>query len=172
MRARAMVGALVLLMLEARTGGTVPPGPVLVTMDAERFEIAAEGNTVSGRRRAPVPYASLSAIATAVQTEQPLPAAVRLVRVAPPQVLDYVFCVTDDGGLVVGEQVRTLDALGRYLFTGGSIKRAYPALEATAPWTWIVDIPLGREVTLTLEVKATSATWPVRAVTVTPRLTP
>lgn len=175
MRARGWVAvaALALVVLQAPRGAAVAPPPVQVTMDADRFDIAAEGNTVTGRRRAPVPYDSLSTLASAVAREQPLPAAVRLIRSAPPQVVDYVFCVTDEGVLVVGEQVRTLElSSNRYVFTEGSIKRAYPALEATAPWTWIVDIPLGREVTLTLEVRAMTAAWPVRGVAVTPSLTP
>jgi hypothetical protein len=141
-------------------------------MDAERFEISAEGNSVTGVRRAPVPYESLTALAAAVGQSRPLPASARLLRSAPPQMIDYVFCVTEDGALVVGQQVRTLDVgSGQYVFTQGDIKRAYPALEATVPWTWMVDIPLGREVALTLELRAMSASWPVRAVSVTPRVT-
>jgi hypothetical protein len=172
-RGWATTAALAFVILDAPRGAAVRPLPVQVSMDAEQFDISAEGNTVTGRRHAPVPYESLSVMASAVAGERPLPAAVRLVRSTPPQIVDYVFCVTDDGLLVVGEQVRTLQLpSSRYVFTEGTIKRAYPALEATAPWTWIVDIPLGREVTLTLEVKAMMAQWPVRAVAVTPRLRP
>ena len=173
MRGWGITAAFALVTLVASTGAAMPPGPVTVTMDGDRFDILAEGNAVTGRRRAPVPYTSFGMVADAVRSEQPLPAAVRVTRANPPQVIDYVFCVTDDGVLVIGEQVRTLDGpSGRYVFTEGLIKRAYPALEATAPWTWIVDIPLGREITLTLEVKAMTATWPVRALAVTPSVTP
>jgi hypothetical protein len=173
MRRWAIAAAFALVTLDIVLGAAAPPDPVRVTMDGERFDIAAEGNTVTGRRRAPVPYTSLAMVADAVRREQPMPAAVRLTRAVPQQIIDYVFCVTDDGVLILGEQVRTLEGpSGRYVFTEGSIRRAYPALEATAPWTWIVDIPLGREITLTLEIKAMVAAWPVRAVAVTPSVTP
>ncbi len=169
MRAWAMAGALALVILDALCVAAAEPRPVLVTITAERFDISGAGNSVTGLRRAPVPYDSLSDIADAVGQAQTLATAVRIVRSVPPQVIDYVFCVTEDGVLVVGQQVRSLDVTtGQYIFTEGDIKRAYPALEAAAPWTWIVDIPLGREIPLTLEIKAMSQTWPVRAVLVTP----
>ena len=169
MRAWAMAGALALMIVDASRVIAVEPRPVLVSIDGERFEISGEGNAVTGLRRAPVPYDSLSDVAAAVRQPQTLPTAVRLVRTAPPQVIDYVFCITNDGVLIVGQQVRTLDVTsGQYVFTEGDIKRAYPALEAIVPWTWIVDIPLGREVPLTLELKAMTQAWPVRAVAVTP----
>jgi hypothetical protein len=109
----------------------------------------------------------------AVRIATPLPAGVRIVRTTPPQVIDYIWCVTEEGALVVGQQVRTLDQrTGQYLYSEGDIKRAYQALEANVPWRWIVDIPLGREVALTLEVRAMSQSWPVRGVLVTPSVTP
>jgi hypothetical protein len=150
-----------------------PPPPVVVRMDPDRFEISAEGNAVMGLRWAPVAYSSMTAIAAAVRETRALPTAVRLTRATPPQVIDYVWCVTEEGVLVVGQQIRTLDVRsGQYDFTEGDIKRAYPALEATVPWTWIVDIPIGREIALTLSVRATTATWPVRSVTVVPKVSP
>jgi hypothetical protein len=164
-------GALALMMLGASVAAPAPPAPAVIKIDADHFEISADGNAVIGLRRAPVPYDSLSVVALAVGRPQPVPAAVRLVRSAPPEMIDYVFCVTEDGVLVVGQQIRTLDtASGHYVFTQGDIKRAYPALEATVPWTWIVDIPFAREAGLTLELQAMASKWPVRAVAVTPRL--
>ena len=164
------VAALVLaLMLLAAPGvDAASVRPVVVSVTADRFEVSAEGNSVTGVRRAPVPYDVLTELYAAVAGEAVLPTAARLVRSAPPQVIDYVFCVTEDGALVVGQQVRSLESSGRYVFTEGAIKRAYVALEAGGPWSWIVDIPLGREVTLSLEVRAMTPGWPVRAVTVTP----
>ncbi len=158
------------MTLDAPVVGVAEQRPVVVTMDADRFDISGEGNSVTGLRRAPVPYSSVAAVAAAVAKAEPVPAAVRLVRAAPPQVIDYVFGVTEDGALIVGQQIRVLDASGRYVFMNGDIKRAYPALEATVPWTWIVDIPLGREVGLTLELRAVTQAWPVRAIIVAPRL--
>ena len=163
------VSVFAVVMLEAPVLLAVAPRPVVVSMDAERFDVAGEGNTLTGLRRAPVPYTSVTDVSLAVRQAQPVPAGLRFVRGSPPQVIDYVWCVTEEGVLIVGQQVRRLDAVsGQYAFTEGDIKRAYPALEASVPWTWIVDIPLGREVTLTLEVRAMSQTWPVLAVTVAP----
>src|SRR5438105_4843392 len=155
MRARAMAGVLALVMLETPLVIAAEPRPVAIRIDGERFDISGEGNSVIGLRRAPVPYDSISDVAFAVGQAHAVPTAVRLVRAAPPQMIDYVFGVTEDGVLVVGQQTRMFDVpSGRYVFTEGDIKRAYQALEATVPWTWIVDIPLGREVALILEVKA------------------
>ena len=162
-----------LVILATPLVGAVAPPPVLVSMDADKFDISGEGNTVTGLRRAPVPYTSVSEVSAAVKQAQPLPAALRLVRGSPPQMIDYVWCVTEDGVLVVGQQIRSLDvSSGQYTFMDGDIKRAYPALEASVPWTWIVDVPLGREVSLTLEVRAMTQTWPIRAVTVAPSVSP
>lgn len=156
------------LTLDPRAPGAAVIRPVVVSMDEHRFNVSGEGNVVTGVRLAPVPYASIVELSSALGRNGVLPAAVRLTRTAPSQVIDYVFCVTDDGLLVVGQQVRTADGAGRYGEAEGEIKRAYSALEATAPWRWIVDIPLGREVALTLDVRATSHAWPVRGVTVVP----
>ena len=90
-------------------------------------------------------------------------------RGSPPQVIDYVWCVTEEGVLVVGQQVRILDATsGQYVFakvTSNAPTRRWrqPCL-GRGSWTFLS----GREVPLTLEVRAMSRAWPVRAVTVTP----
>jgi hypothetical protein len=172
LRRALAVSALVLAALGGpATAEERKPLPVEVRVDADRFEITGEHNTLTGVRRGPVPYDTLGAITNAVQQPAPVAAVARLVRSAPPQVIDYVLGVTDDGFLVVAQQVRTLDgAAARYVFTEGEIRRAYPALEATVPWTWIVDIPLGREVSVTLEVTAAAPGWPVRGVFVTPKV--
>jgi hypothetical protein len=169
MRVWGMAGALALMILDVSWVTAAEPRAVFLRMDADRFDISGEGNSATGVRQAPVPYDSLSGIAAAVRLPQTLATALRIVRAEPPQVIDYVFGVTEDGVLVVGQQIRSLDVTtGLYVFTDGDIKRAYPALEATVPWRWIVDIPLGREVPLTLELKAMGRAWPVRAIAVTP----
>jgi len=171
MRAWAMAGALALVIPDISWVAAAEPRAVYLRMDGERFDVSGEGNSATGVRYAPVPYDSLSDIAAAVRLPQTLATALRIVRAEPPQVIDYVFCVTEDGVLVVGQQIRSLDVTtGLYVFIDGDIKRAYPALEATVPWTWIVDIPLGREVPLTLELKAMGQAWPVRAIAVTPNV--
>jgi len=162
-----VIGALV--VLGTPEPALVAPRPVVVSIGHDRFDITGESNTLTVLRHAPVPYESVSEVAAAVREPGALPASVRLLRIAPPQVVDYVWCVTSEGVLVVGQQIRSLDpATGQYVFTKGDIKRAYPALEGIVPWTWIVDISLGREVALTLEVRATARTFPVRSVTVLP----
>ena len=167
------VGGLALVMLGVSSVRAAPPPPVVFTMDADRFDVSGEGNSITGVRRAPVAYSSLEALSVGLRSLRPLPAGVRLVRSVPQQVIDYVWCVTEEGVLVVGQQVRTFDpGAGQYVVAEGEIKRAYTALEATVPWTWIVDIPLGREVGVTLEVRAMSQTWPVHAVLVSPSVTP
>jgi hypothetical protein len=168
MRRVLVAGAVGVLMLAPRAVAAPVIRPVIVSVDEHRFNVSGEGNTVTGVRLAPVPYASIVELSAALGRGSVLPAAVRLVRSAPSQVIDYVFCVTDDGLLVVGQQTRSADGTGRYGEAEGEIKRAYPALEATVPWRWIVDIPIGREVALTLDVRATSHAWPVRGVTVVP----
>ena len=170
MRRAALAGALGLVMLAPGLAVGAEPLPATVTILADRFEISMGGNVATGVRRAPVSYDSPSALARDLEQPRPVPAAVRVVRSSPAQAIDYTFCVTEDGVLVVGRQSWTLDLpSGRYVFTGGDIKRAYPALEATVPWTWIVEISLAREAGLTLEVRALMSA-PVRAVAVTPRL--
>ena len=170
MRRVLALGAFAFAMLQDMTLAAAPP-PIVVLIEPDRYEISGEGNTVSGVRHAPVPYTTVMELTTAVQSRHALPAAVRLMRGVPPEVVDYVLSVTEDGVLVVGQQIRRLDGTGQYVVADGDIKRAYQALEATVPWMWIVDIPLGREVALILEFRATSHGWPVRGVTVTPRVT-
>jgi hypothetical protein len=172
MHVAVVIRALAVALLTAHAASAAPLLPVSIHVDADRYEVAGEGNSVIGVRRAPVsPCASPAEIASALRREEPVAAVVRITRATPPQVIDYAFCVTTDGILVVGRQVRTLDpSSGRYVFTEGDIKRAYPALEAISPWMWIVEIPLGREVGLTLELRAMTPAAPIRAVFVTPRL--
>jgi len=163
--------AFVALALIAVHPGALEPAeirPVVVRIGDDRFEVSAEGNMLTGLRRSAVPFVSVTDLVRDVARPAPLAASARLVRSVPPQVVDYVFCITDDGVLVVGQQVRARAASGAYTFTEGGIKRAYSALEGTVPWTWIVDIPLAREVSLTLQVRAMAPGWPVRAVTVAP----
>lgn len=173
MRSAVATRALALALLTGHAAAAAPPlRPASIHVDADRYEIAGEGNSVIGVRRAPVSScASPTEIAATLLKEEPVAAVVRVTRASPPQIIDYTFCVTNDGVLVVGRQIRTLDpSSGRYEFTEGGIKRAYPALEAISPWMWIIDIPLGREVGLTLELRAMTPVAPVRAVFVTPRL--
>ena len=94
-------------------------------------------------------------------------APVRVVRAWPPEEIDYLFSVTNTGTLVLGERVHTLDAAERqYVFARGQIVRSYPSLSVPEGWLWLVDVPLSRETTVTLQLRA-QARWPLESVLVT-----
>jgi hypothetical protein len=149
------------------------PGPRPAPADDPWVKFTAEGNELLVRRDVPVRFAHLEALAIAIRESRPASeAAYRIVRAAPAEVLEYVFAVTEDGGLVVGEQRRSFDFGERtYAFAGGRLDRTYRAVEGFDPWMWLVEVHLTREVDVTLEVRAERA-WPVRSVTITPRETP
>jgi hypothetical protein len=136
---------------------------------ATPFRLQSDGNELVVAPQAPVAYTALEELTGAIGVPLATPAApIRVVRAAPPQTIDYVLCVTKDGTLVVGERVHTLDdSQGRYVFTRGGIARSYPPLDEAGAWRWFIEVPLSREVTVTLELRA-RASWPVEAVTVTP----
>ena len=137
------------------------------------FRLLSGGNELVVAPQAPVAYTTLEqltgAIGAPLATHE---APIRVVRASPPQTIDYVLCVTKDGTLVVGERVNTFDdAQGRYVFTRGGIARSYPPLDATGAWRWLIEVPLSRDVTVTLELRA-HARWPVEAVSVAPPRVP
>jgi hypothetical protein len=133
----------------------------------DRFRVSAAGNELIASRLAPVRYSSLEQLLADIT--RPLPAStspIRIVRASPPESIGYVFCVTREGTLVVGQQ--TFDVAGeRPRFLRGEIARAYSPVERPGPWAWIVEIPLSREVELAFAVQATAGTWPIRSVTIT-----
>lgn len=132
----------------------------------DRVRIQAGGNELTVRRTGPVPYSAMDQLTAEI--ERPLSgrvSAIRLRRASPPQMIDYVFCITREGTLVLGQQMFDLGA-GRPSFSRGEIARAYPRLERPGPWAWIIDIPLGREASAALELRATAEGWPVRSVTI------
>jgi hypothetical protein len=145
-------------------------GQSFTSLDADHFpiRIRSEGNELLALRAAPVAYTTLEQLAS--ETIRPSVthlAPIRLLRASPPQVIDYLLCVTREGTLIIGEQVHALD-LGqdRYVFTRGGIVRAYPQVDHAGFWLWLVEIPLSREVRVTLELR-TIPKWPVESVTIT-----
>ena len=144
-----------------------------VAADDAYVKFTAEGNELLVRRAVPIQYTRLEDLARAIAESLPTSAAAyRIVRNAPAEVLEYVFAVTEDGGLLVGEQRRTFDFGERtYTFNRGRIDRSYPAVDGFVPWMWLVEVHLTREVDVTLEVRA-EGEWPVRTVVITPRETP
>ncbi|MBI1735052.1 MAG: hypothetical protein HYR51_07760 [Candidatus Rokubacteria bacterium] len=147
----------------------VPRAPA----DEAYVKFRADDNELVVRRAVPIQYTRLEDFAAAIRQSLPASAAAfRVVRGAPPEVQEYVFAVTADGALLVGEQRRTFDFAERtYTFQQGRLDRTYPAVEGMTPWMWLIEVPLSREVEVTLEVRAEGA-WPVRNVVVTPRETP
>ncbi len=145
--------------------------PALIRLDDE-FQVESWGSRLTVFREAPVAFSTLDEMTTALA--QPLGARARaasLVRSSPPQAVDYVLGVTREGTLIVGEQVFDLEG-DRPFFVRGEIWRAYAPLQRPGPWTWLVAIPVSREATAVLELKAATATWPVTRVTITPSRTP
>jgi len=134
----------------------------------EWASLQSGGNEITARRTAPVHYRTLAALTAAL--EQPLPPrsqAIRLVRTSPPETVEYVVCVAPEGTLLFGEQVLALDPrTGRHVLVRRGLTRGYPPLDHGGPWVWLVEFPLSREVNVTLVVRATSAGWPVRNVTI------
>jgi hypothetical protein len=144
-----------------------------VRADDAWVKFAADGNELVVRRAIAIRHTRLEEFASAIR--RPLAAseaAYRVTREAPPEVLEYVFAVTEDGGLLVGEQRRTFDFGERtYVFAQGRIDRTYRAVEGFSPWMWLVEVHLSREVDVTLEVRAEKG-WPVPGVVISARETP
>lgn len=143
-------------------------GQGLPTSTGDRVVLRSEGNELTAWRTVPVPFRSLAALSAALERPLPGPSrAVRLVRTAPPGVVEYTLCVTPEGTLVLGEQLFELDKPGgRRVLVRGELGRGHMPLEQSGPWTWLVGVPLSREAQVTLHVRAGNAGWPVRSVTI------
>lgn len=142
--------------------------PRPIALDQSAIRVQSSGNELFAMRQAPVAYSTLEQIVTAIARASVTRAApVRVVRAWPPEEIDYLFSVTNTGTLVLGERVHTLDAgERRYVFARGQIVRSYPSLSVPEGWLWLVDVPLSRETTVTLQLRA-QARWPLESVSVT-----
>jgi hypothetical protein len=128
------------------------------------LRVVREGNTLLARGLAPVPYSQVSDMLNDIG--KPLaPAAMRLTRLAPGRLVEYFFCVTLEGRLVVAQQIWREDPSRRWVFERGELSRAYSPLESGGPWTWLVDVPLARESEATVVVRA-EGEWPLRSVSI------
>jgi hypothetical protein len=160
------IAALVaILMVAARA----EPQSVPAALDQALIRVQSQGNELFAMREAPVAYSTLEQIATSIGGSAPprTAAPVRVVRASPPQEIDYLFCITNGGTLVLGERVHTRAAAERpYVFARGAIVRSYPSLSVPEGWLWLVDVPLSREITVTLQLRA-RAQWPLASVSVT-----
>jgi hypothetical protein len=153
-----------LVILAARAEPQSPP----VALDQSMIRVVSQGNELFAMREAPVAYGHLEQMSASLNAAGSIYAApVRVVRVSPPQEIDYLFCVTTGGTLVLGERIHTRAAGDRrYIFERGAIVRSYPSLNVAGGWLWLVDVPLSREATVTLQLRA-PAQWPLASVSVT-----
>lgn len=158
-RLLALVAVLALVVPAAGQTGSLP---------SDQVSLRSEGNELVAWRRAPVLYRTLEALTTAVERPLgPRSRAIRVVRAVPPEIIDYILCVTGDGTLILGEQVFAVDTrYERNVFLRGGIARAYMPLDRPGPWVWLVEVPVGREMNATLVVWATTARGPVRDVVI------
>jgi hypothetical protein len=150
--------------------GAAPPASPPPPWRAQSSDLRVErdGNLLVARRSATVGYETLERLLDGIESRAVAAPAIRLVRGAPGQLIDYVFCITPDGRLVVGQQVWRLDtATGGYVFERGELARAYSPLDGEARWTWLVEIAVGRESDVTLVTRADNDRWPVRNVFMT-----
>jgi len=164
-RRRWLAGAVAsLVILAARAEPQSPP----VALDQSMIRVVSQGNELFAMREAPVAFSRLEQMSASLNAAGSTYAApVRVVRVSPSQEIDYLFCVTTGGTLVLGERIHTRAAgERRYVFERGAIVRSYPSLNVAEGWLWLVDVPLSREATVTLQLRA-PAQWPLASVSVT-----
>ena len=154
-----------LLIVAARVE---PQSRAVAALDQSMIRVQSQGNELFAMREAPVAYSTLEQISTSIagkSTRRTAP--VRVIRTSPAEEIDYLFCVTNGGTLVLGERIHTLAAGERqYVFARGAIVRSYPSLSVPEGWLWLVEVPLSRQTTVTLQLRA-RAQWPLDSVSVT-----
>ena len=153
-----------LLLVAARA----EPQPVPLAADRAMIRVQKGGNELVVTRVAPVAYSTLEQMAESIGASAATHrAAVHIVRASPPQEIHYLLCVTSGGTLVVGERVHDrVPGERRVVFARGAIVRSYPSLSVPEGWLWLVDVLLGRESIVTLQLRALGH-WPVESVSVT-----
>jgi hypothetical protein len=159
-----LVTAASFLIVAARVEPQSPP----VALDQSLIRVQSQGNELFAMREAPVAYSTLAQISTSIAgTATRHTAPIRVIRTSPAEEIDYLFCVTNGGTLVLGERIHARAAGERqYVFARGAIVRSYPSLNVPDGWLWLVDVPLSRETTVTLQLRA-HAQWPLAFVSVT-----
>src|SRR4029077_16937843 len=162
---RWILSIALLLALVAAGAESQPRLPA--ALDQAVIRVQSQGNELIVMRRSPVAYSTLEQMYAGIRgpgtTSTP---PVRVVRASPAEEIDYLFCVTSGGALVLGERVHALSAGERRpVFVRGEVVRSYPSLRVAEGWLWIVQVPLSREATVTLELRAPVA-WPLESVAV------
>ena len=103
---RWLLVTLVLLATTTMRPDAQPGSPVV--LDQSAIRVQSNGNELIARREAPVTYSTLEQIATSITaTVATREVPVRIVRASPPQEIDYLFCVTSGGTLVLGDTLKT-----------------------------------------------------------------
>ena len=166
MTSRWLLAAVASLLIVAARAEPQSAAPI--ALDQSMIRVESQGNELFAMREAPIAYSTLEQMSTNIAgTSATRTAPVRVVRTSPPQEIDYLLCVTNGGTLVLGERIHTRAAgEHRYVFARGAIVRSYPSLSVPEGWLWLVDVPLSRETTVTLQLRA-RAQWPLASVSVT-----
>jgi hypothetical protein len=139
-----------------------------VALDQAVIRVQSQGNQLIVMRQAPVAYSTVEQMYARIAAPRAggTPP-VRVVRASPPEEIDYLFCVTSSGTLVLGERVHASASEQRRTgFVRGEVVRSYPSLRDAEGWLWIVQVPLSREATVTLQLRS-PVTWPLESVAVT-----
>ena len=166
MTSRWLLAAVASLLIVAARAEPQSAAPI--ALDQSMIRVESQGNELFAMREAPIAYSTLEQMSTSIAgTSATRAAPVSVLRTSPPQEIDYLLCVTNGGTLVLGERIHTRAAgERRYVFARGAIVRSYPSLSVPEGWLWLVDVPLSRETTVTLQLRA-RAQWPLASVSVT-----
>jgi len=133
-----------------------------------------EGNRLSVKQSASVPYSDLQSMLQAVRRSPLIDQyGILLFRNFPRSIAGYVFAVEREGTLSLGSQLHEWDAADyRYRFSRSELFRSYQPLEGELPWTWLVEIPVSRTVGVSLVIRAVEERWPVKSVSISVRTQP
>lgn len=150
-------------MLLLSRGGDAAPA-----RDADSLVLVYEANRLSVKRSSPVPYSDLSSMLTALRRGSLVGRyAIVLFRDSPREIVGYVLAVEREGTLSLGSQLHEWDASDQeYRFARGELYRSYQPLEGNKPWTWLVSIPISRELQASLMIRAADGRWPVGSVSI------
>lgn len=127
-----------------------------------------ERSRLSVRQPAPVPYSEVSSMMTALQrSSQTGRYAIILFRDSPREIIGYLLTVDREGTLSLGSQRHEWDTGDRqYRLVRSELFRSYQPLEGNQPWTWVVTIPINRELQASLIIRAGGARWPIESVSI------
>lgn len=158
----SLARCLLLGLLLAQPGDAAPAEPT------ESLVLVYEGNRLSVKPVAPVAYMDLATMLAALP-RAPLSGryAIILFRDSPRELVGYVLAVEREGTLSLGSQLHEWDPVdGGYRLLRGELSRSYQPLEGDARWTWLVTIPISREVQAALVIRAMESRWPVESVSI------